>query len=55
MTTRVGFIGLGRMGLPMCYRLLQEAVRPGLGEKDGAALVLPLEQKAGFQISRLRK
>lgn len=23
MTTRVGFIGLGRMGLPMCYQLLQ--------------------------------
>ncbi len=36
MTTRVG------MGLLMSYRLLQEAVRPGLGEKDGAALVLPL-------------
>ena len=23
MTTRVGFIGLGRVGLPMGYRLLQ--------------------------------
>ena len=22
MTLKVGFVGLGRMGLPMCYRLL---------------------------------
>ena len=28
MTIRVGFIGLGRMGLPMCYRLLQAGFDP---------------------------
>ena len=37
------------------FKLLKEAVRQGLGEKDGAAVVLPLEAKAGFQIQRLPK
>ena len=37
----------------VAFKLLKEAVRQGLGEKDGAAVVLPLEAKAGFQIQRL--
>ena len=39
----------------VAFKLLKEAVRQGLGEKDGAAVVLPLEAKAGFQIQRLPK
>ncbi len=39
----------------VAFKLLKEAVRQGLGEKDGAAVVLPLEAKAGFQIHRLPK
>jgi 3-hydroxyisobutyrate dehydrogenase-like beta-hydroxyacid dehydrogenase len=39
----------------VAFKLLKEAVRQGLGEKDGAAVVLPLEAKAGFQIRRLPK
>ena len=39
----------------VAYKLLKEAVRQGLGEMDGAAVVLPLEAKAGFQIQRLPK
>ncbi len=55
MTTKVGFTGLGRMGLPMCFNLLQKIAHPGLGEKDRAAVALPLGAKAGFQILRLSK
>ena len=33
-------------------KLLKEAIRQGLGEMDGAAVVLPLEAKAGFQTQR---
>ena len=39
----------------VAFKLLKEAVRQGLGEKDGAAVVLPLEAKAGFQIQRRPK
>ncbi len=39
----------------MAFKLLKEAVRQGLGEMDAAAVVLPLEAKAGFQIRRLTK
>jgi 3-hydroxyisobutyrate dehydrogenase-like beta-hydroxyacid dehydrogenase len=37
----------------VAFKLHKEAVRQGLGDKDGAAVVLPLEAKAGFQIQRL--
>jgi 3-hydroxyisobutyrate dehydrogenase-like beta-hydroxyacid dehydrogenase len=39
----------------LVYKLFQQAVSNGLGEKDGAAIVLPLEEQAGFQIRRLAK
>ena len=39
----------------VAFKLLKEAVRQGLGEMDGAAVVLPLEAKAGFQIQRMPK
>ena len=39
----------------LVYKLFQQAVSDGLGEKDGAAIVLPLEEQAGFQIRRLAK
>ena len=39
----------------LVYKLFQQAVSDGLGDKDGAAIVLPLEEQAGFQIRRLAK
>ena len=39
----------------VAFKLLKEAVGQGLGEMDAAAVVLPLEAKAGFQIQRLNK
>ena len=36
----------------LAHRLFQEAVAQGLGDLDGAAIVLPLEEQAGFQIRR---
>ena len=39
----------------VAFKLLKEAVGQGLGEMDAAAVVLPLEAKAGFQIQRLAK
>ena len=39
----------------MAFKIHQEAVNQGLGDKDGAAIVLPLEAKAGVQIRRLPK
>lgn len=38
----------------VAFKLLQEAENLGLGDKDGAAIVLPLEEKARFKISRLQ-
>jgi 3-hydroxyisobutyrate dehydrogenase-like beta-hydroxyacid dehydrogenase len=40
-------------GADLIYQLLQEAADNGLGDMDGAAIVIPLEEKAGFQIERL--
>ena len=36
----------------LAHRLFDEAVAQGLGDLDGAAIVLPLEEQAGFQIRR---
>ena len=39
-------------GGDLAYRLLAEAVEQGLGDLDSAAIVLPMEEQAGFQIQR---
>ncbi len=39
-------------GGDLAYRLFHEAVEQGLGDLDGAAIVLPMEEQAGFQIRR---
>jgi 3-hydroxyisobutyrate dehydrogenase-like beta-hydroxyacid dehydrogenase len=36
----------------LAYRLLGEAVEQGLGDLDSAAIVLPMEEQAGFAIQR---
>ena len=36
----------------LAYRLFGEAVEQGLGDLDGAAIVLPMEEEANFQIRR---
>ena len=36
----------------LAHRLLTEAVEQGLGDLDSAAIVLPMEEQAGFQIHR---
>ena len=38
----------------VAFKLLQEAENLGFGDKDGAAIVLPLENKAGFKINRIQ-
>jgi 3-hydroxyisobutyrate dehydrogenase-like beta-hydroxyacid dehydrogenase len=40
-------------GADLVYQLLQEAADKGLGDLDGAAIVVPLEKEASFQIKRL--
>ena len=40
-------------GGDLAYRLLGEAVEQGLGDLDSAAIVLPMEEQAGFQIRRV--
>jgi 3-hydroxyisobutyrate dehydrogenase-like beta-hydroxyacid dehydrogenase len=40
-------------GADLVYQLLSQANEQGLGDMDGAAIVIPLEEKAGFQIKRL--
>lgn len=39
-------------GGELAYRIFQEAVQGGLGDLDPAAIVLPLEERAGFAIRR---
>jgi 3-hydroxyisobutyrate dehydrogenase-like beta-hydroxyacid dehydrogenase len=39
----------------LAYRMFQEAVQGGLGDLDPAAIVLPLEDRAGFAIRRPAK
>ncbi len=39
-------------GGDLAYRLFQEAVDQGLGDLDGAAIVLPMEEQAQFEIQR---
>jgi 3-hydroxyisobutyrate dehydrogenase/2-hydroxy-3-oxopropionate reductase len=39
-------------GGELAYRMFREAVQGGLGESDVAAIVLPLEEQAGFAIRR---
>ena len=41
-------------GGDLAYRLFHDAVEQGLGDLDGAAIVLPMEEQAGFQIRRHR-
>ena len=36
----------------LAYRLLSEAVEQGLGDLDSAAIVLPMEEQAGFEVRR---
>ncbi len=40
-------------GGDLAYRLFSEATEQGLGDLDGAAIVLPMEKQAGFQIRRV--
>ena len=40
-------------GGDLAYRLLGEAVEQGLGDLDSAAIVLPMEEQAGFQVQRI--
>jgi 3-hydroxyisobutyrate dehydrogenase/2-hydroxy-3-oxopropionate reductase len=42
-------------GADLVYQMLTQANDQGLGDLDGAAIVLPLEEQAGFQIKRLTK
>ena len=37
----------------LAYRLFHEATEQGLGDMDGAAIVLPMEEQAGFQVRRV--
>ena len=46
-------LGVPTPGADLARQMLQEADDQGLGDLDGAAIVLPLEEKAGFQIKRL--
>ena len=39
-------------GGDLAYRLFYDAVEQGLGDLDGAAIVLPMEEQAGFRIGR---
>ena len=38
----------------VAFKILQEAENLGFGDKDGAAIVLPLENKAGFKINEIQ-
>ena len=40
-------------GGDLAYRLFSEATEQGLGDMDGAAIVLPMEEQAGFRIRRV--
>ena len=40
-------------GADLAYQLLKQASESGLGDQDIAAVVLPLEEQAGFEIKRL--
>ena len=40
-------------GGDLAYRLFYEATEQGLGDLDGAAIVLPMEEEAGFEIRRV--
>jgi 3-hydroxyisobutyrate dehydrogenase-like beta-hydroxyacid dehydrogenase len=42
-------------GGELAYRMFQEAAQGGLGDLDPAAIVLPLEERAGFTIRRPSK
>jgi 2-hydroxy-3-oxopropionate reductase len=46
-------LGVPTPGAELVYQLLGQAEQQGLGDLDGAAIVLPLEEQAGFQINRL--
>jgi len=37
----------------LAHRLLSEAVEHGLGDLDSAAIVLPMEEQAGFEVLRV--
>ena len=47
MHASVGFIGLGRMGLPMAHNLLAAQAR-GRGELDWGALITVIRELAGL-------
>jgi 3-hydroxyisobutyrate dehydrogenase-like beta-hydroxyacid dehydrogenase len=40
-------------GGDMAFRLFHEAAERGLGDMDGAAIVLPMEEQANFEVHRL--
>ena len=46
-------LGVPTPGADLARKMLQMANDQGLGDLDGAAIVIPLEEKAGFQIKRL--
>jgi 3-hydroxyisobutyrate dehydrogenase-like beta-hydroxyacid dehydrogenase len=45
-------LGVPTPGADLVRQLLTKAVDQGLGDLDGAAIVLPLEAEAGFQVKR---
>ena len=42
-------------GGDLAYRLFKQAAERGLDNMDGAAIVLPMEEQAGFEIRRVPK
>ena len=48
MPASVGFIGLGRMGLPMAHNLLAAHAR-GRGDLDWGALITVIRELAGLE------
>ena len=41
-------------GADLAYRMVNQAVEQGFGEMDPAAIVLPLEEQARYQINNRR-
>ena len=45
-------LGMATPGADLAYKEINRAVEQGLGDKDSAAIVLPMEARAGHQIKR---
>ena len=45
-------LGMATPGADLAYDAIRRAVEQGLGDKDSAAVVLPMEQDAGCEIRR---